>query len=144
MVLAGVAALTGVVLVAWLVRDASERRALHAEMEQLRTDVALLRVESHACQSEVAWEEADFQAYHGQVDSLRQEVRDLESRDPRGVPAEHYDDYLEVFARYNRSIPDWRERAEALQSMWEACRDVTERHNELADSLRRRVAALAG
>jgi hypothetical protein len=63
--------------------------------------------------------------------------------DPRGVPADSYEAYLETFDAYNDAVPGWSERADTLQAQWRRCRDVTEVHNQLADSLRQLMAARA-
>lgn len=123
-------------------RVALERRGLRQELAGLREDVLRLRVASSECLAEIGMEEAAFREYHDRVDSLRDEILEFEALDDRGVPAEQYEEYLEVFERYNRSVPAWRARADSLQARWEACRDLVERHNTLADSLRGRVEAL--
>jgi hypothetical protein len=128
-------------LLVWAGRGILERRALYQEMERLRSDVLSLRAEVGLCQAELDTARLEFQAYNERVDSLRTEVREMEDLDVRGVPAPRYDDYLDAFDGYNRSIPGWQERADGLESRWEECRDLVQNHNVLADSLRRRVGA---
>lgn len=113
-----------------------ERRAQAAELERLRDGLGRLRAASEECQIAVQREERAFEEYRAEVDSLRQEIRDFESLDDRGVPAEQYEEYLEAFDDYNESVPLWEERADSLRARSEACRALVERHNTLADSLR--------
>jgi hypothetical protein len=75
------------------------------------------------------------------IDSLRDEVRDFEALDERGVPEERYDEYLERFEAYNDSVISWEARAETLRANEAACRELVEAHNALSDSLRRRMEA---
>jgi hypothetical protein len=57
------------------------------------------------------------------------------------VAAEGYDDYLATFDRYNATVAEWDEQAEDLREREGACRELVERHNLLADSLRRVLEA---
>jgi len=134
--------LAGAALTAWMVRSALERRAVRAEVDAIRGELLMLRVSSADCQTALAEEELLFRHFAAEVDSLRDAVRRYEALDVRGVPGEQYQTYLELFDRYNRSVPEWRRQAEALQMNWEACHGVAQAHNVLADSLRRRVEAL--
>ena len=83
-----------------------------------------------------------FHEYDQEVDSLRGEVRELETLDRRGVPRERYDEYLETFERYNRSVPSWEARADSLRAHWAACRSLVQEHNLMTDSVQRAVQAL--
>lgn len=135
--LAGALGLTG-----WGVRAAMEGRALQEDLDAFRTDLAIHRAEANACQVALAEEEAAFHEYDERVDSLRGEVRGFEALDDRGVPGQRYGEYLEAYDEYNASVPDWQERADSLQALWEACQEAVHRHNALADSLRRWLEAL--
>jgi hypothetical protein len=97
------------------------------ELRDLREAVA-------ACHAEVEAEQARFQAHQDRVDSLHAVVRGHES-DDRTVPAAEFDDYLEAFDAYNEAVRHWHDRAAALQTAWEECRALAERHNERVDSL---------
>jgi hypothetical protein len=72
---------------------------------------------------------------------LREAVRGFESEAAGGVPARSYEQYLETFESYNSAVPVWEERADSLRARWASCRDLTERHNALIDSLRTVVAS---
>lgn len=95
-----------------------------------------LRAAADSCQASIEGDAARFQAFDAHVDSLRERVRELEGRDRRGVPADSYAMYLEVFDEYNDSVDGWSNRADTVQTRWERCRMLTEAHNLLADSLR--------
>ena len=103
----------------------------------VRDELALLRTAVDSCQTALPAEASAFEAYGQRADSLRARVRALEAIDPRGVPADSYRVYLDAFERYNRSVDGWEPRADSLRARWARCRDLTERHNLLADSLRR-------
>jgi hypothetical protein len=105
----------------------AEGQPAYPALESLRAAVA-------ECTEGLAEEEARFRAHGRAVDSLRAAVFAHESAD-RTVPAEEFDAYLEVFGAYNESVAEWHERAAALESSWEACRALAERHNALVDSL---------
>lgn len=124
-----VALVVGVVLIRSGDRNAPDpdRPPAFSRVEELRAAV------SH-CTEDLAGEQARFDAHDRAVDSLRAAVHAYES-DERTVPAAEFDAYLEVFDAYNESVRDWHERAEALQSSWQECRALAERHNELVDSL---------
>jgi len=134
--------IAGAAFTAWGVRSALEQRALRAEIDAIRGELLMLRVSSADCQAALAEEELLFRHFAAEVDSLRDAVGLYEALDVRGVPGEQYESYLELFDRYNRSVPEWRRQAEALQVNWASCQRVTQSHNVLADSLRRRVEAL--
>lgn len=122
---------------------ARERSAERQEVERLRTELAALRAASNECVAVVAEAQGEFEAYNERVDSLREEVRDYEALDARGVPGEEYADYLETFEAYNLSVPGWREQADSLSARREACEALVMRHNALADTIRRLAAARA-
>jgi hypothetical protein len=128
-----------VVLAAQGVRTLIEQRAAVRDLERMRADVLALRARVESCQVAVERELEAFEQYRSSVDSLRQEVQDFEGLDARGVPVGQYEAYLETFREYNRSVPGWRSRADSLEAHSRECRELTVRHNELADSLRGRV-----
>lgn len=135
-----VAAVAIVVLAVVGARGLADRRARVAELEQLRERLADLRAAAEECQVTVRREEQAFANYRAQVDSLRQEVRDFEAMDDRGVPAARYEEYLDAFDDYNEAVPVWEERADTLRARSRACRALAERHNAMADSLRAMVS----
>lgn len=122
----------------WVMRlgERAERR----EEEQLRDELRVARVAVDSCRLEVARGEMAFRDHHDRVDSLRERVRGYEALDQRGVPADSYAVYMEVFERYNRSVQAWTQRADTLEAEWEACREIVRAHNVLADSVRTRLA----
>lgn len=124
---------------AWL----ANQRTLEA-IESLRGDVMAARAGADRCASDLALAESVFRQKNAEVDSLRRAVDTAEEPLPgggRGVPAEGYDDYLETFDRYNAAVAEWDEQAEDLREREGACRELVERHNLLADSLRRVLEA---
>ena len=126
-------------LVAWrALGDGRERR----EIEDLRSELRLLRTASDSCQVALAQEEMLFRDHDRRVDSLRAAVSEYESLHPEGVPADTYPGYLETFEAYNRAVPAWTMQVDSLQAHWEACRERVDAHNALADSLRLRLEAL--
>jgi hypothetical protein len=106
----------------------------------VRDQLALLRTSVDSCQAALPAEASVFEAFGQRADSLRARVRALEAIDPRGVPADSYRVYLDALERYNRTVDGWEPRADSLRARWDRCRDLTERHNLLADSLRRLAA----
>jgi hypothetical protein len=139
-VLAAIA--VGAVLVAAVFSLAAklERGRTMDELTALRDRLAGLRVRVDSCQTELAREETLFRRFDLRVDSLRTVVRDFESMDAAGVPEERYAEYLEAFGRYNDAVPQWEERADTLRVHEAFCRSLAERHNALADTLRRGAA----
>ena len=112
-----------------------ERNAQRTRVQGLQEHLHALRADADSCRGALAWEEASFQEYDRSVDSLRREVRQIEGPDREGVPAEEYDDYLELFDRYNTSVRAWEARADSLGAHAEACRALVGTHNLAADSL---------
>ena len=120
---------------AWL----GNQRTLDA-IESIRGDVMAARAEADRCASDLALAESVFRQKNAEVDSLRRAVDAAEEPLPgggRGVAAEGYDDYLVTFDRYNAAVGEWEEQAEEIREREGACRELVERHNLLADSLRR-------
>jgi DNA repair ATPase RecN len=103
----------------------------------LRDTLRVLRTTVESCQDSLTWNTSRLQADRERLDSLRARVRALEAMDPRGVPADSYATYLEIFDRYNDSVDSWTAEADTLDRKWTRCRDLTETHNELTDSLHR-------
>ena len=134
----GLAVATGVFMaVGWGLdrrRDADELRALQDDLQTARWSI-------QTCQGDLASREAAFQEFNSRLNALREGVRELESLDGPGVPADQYDDYLALFDSYNDSVRVWEGRSESLRARETACRNLVERHNILVDSLRLRVEA---
>ena len=102
----------------------------------LRQEVAQLRAAADSCRSALEGEEAALLAANARLDSLRQVIEYYEGLDPRGVPADSYEVYLEIFNTYNSGVPPQEEAGDTLKLHWQACLEITERHNALADSAR--------
>jgi DNA repair ATPase RecN len=102
----------------------------------LRDSLHVVRAAVDTCRVALDQETYRLEAFDERLDSLRGRVRELERIDPRGVPADSYAVYLEAFQTYNDSVPGWEQRADSLREQWQHCRDLTERHNAVADSLR--------
>jgi hypothetical protein len=112
--------------------QASPRAQAEAFSEEVREG----RIQVDDCLDELERNEQYFRAQERLTEELRSQVGSFEAMDPRGVPAEVYADYMEVFERYNASLPAWELRAESLRQVSERCRELTEAHNVRADSLR--------
>lgn len=119
---------------AWL-----ENRAEVQAIERLRTHLAELRSGVGACRAALEREHSAFERYRASVESLLEAVREYETLDERGVPADRYEDYIDTFDRYNESLAGWQARADSLAVHDDACRGLTVRHNETADSLRQHL-----
>jgi hypothetical protein len=103
----------------------------------MRDSVQALRAESDSCRQLLDAGQAELHEYNERLDSLRGRVRELESHDPRGVPADSYAIYMGIFGQYNDSAAAWDGRVDALQDELQRCRSITESHNEAALTLRR-------
>jgi hypothetical protein len=121
------------------VRSIADRRRTAREILDLRDDIYAARVAADSCRNAVAYAEMSFRRFGDAVDSARGQVRGFEALDERGVPKERYDEYLEVFEAYNDSVALWDDRVAELRADEAACRDIIDRHNRLADSLRKRL-----
>lgn len=144
-VMAGVL-LTAVVVVAGAgalverLEEASPEGQARARAEALRDRIREVRPRMRACVDGLERAEEEFRSQERRTNDLRARVESLEELDAEGVPAERYEEYLEVFEGYNESLPEWERRADAVQELSARCRALGEEHNRLADSLRRIVA----
>ena len=121
-------------------REIAERQRVFDQINALREELYESRRTAESCQRTLAAREGAFRRLDRNVDSLRREVRAFEDLDERGVPQERYEEYLEVFDGYNESVGTWEAAAEALRAVEDECRSAIERHNQLRDSLERRLA----
>ena len=103
-------------------------------MQALRHQVSELRAAADSCRSALEDEEARLRDSDARFDSLKSQIEYYEGLVPRGVPADSYDVYIEIFNDYNEGIPEREAAGERLEVNWEACRAITERHNQIADS----------
>jgi hypothetical protein len=106
----------------------------------LRDSLGVLRAAADSCTVQLVEQQAGLLDYSARLDSVRGRVRELESRDPRGVPVDSYQVYMGLFDAYNDSAAGWSDRVDTLHAVRDRCRDVTEAHNAVADSLRRLLA----
>jgi hypothetical protein len=125
----------------WTLVDRSRTRE---EILNLRDRVARARISADSCTNVLAYDQMLFQRFDQVVDSLRGEVRVLEELDPRGIPEERYDEYMERFRGYNDSVAAWERRADRLRVSDAACRTLIETHNALSDSVRGVLEAMEG
>jgi hypothetical protein len=116
-----------------------EQNRFNREMELLRDALRQARFSVDSCKLSLAQEEYHFLLFDEFVDSLHSQLRALEDPSQGGVPQARYPEYLEVFDRYNDSVAVWEARAGALQATEGSCRDLVMGHNELSDSLSRRI-----
>lgn len=107
------------------------------EFAVLRDSLQVLREAVDSCHIVLKQDQARLHQYSAFLDSTRARIRELEARDPRGVPADSYTVYMHVFEQYGDSAAAWADRVDGLQADYERCRAVTEAHNARADSLRR-------
>ncbi len=103
-------------------------------LRALRDEMAVLRTAADSCRLALEAEEAALRASDARLDSLRSRIEFFESLDPRGVPADSYDLYIRAFNQYNAEIPGRAAAGETLGAHFDSCREITERHNFVADS----------
>ena len=107
----------------------------NAQLIALLAEADSLRDEAERCTAELADREARFRVFDQRVDSLRVAVRAQEEPGPRArVAAENYEEYLELFDRYNEAVPVWHAQADSLRAGWNACRLAAETHNTVLES----------
>jgi hypothetical protein len=136
-VLVGAAVLLAAIGIVSLARVLRQPGAI-AEM---RASVQELRAAADSCHALLGTGQEELLAYNAQLDSMRGRVREMEALHPRGVPADSYGIYMDVFRQYNDSVAEWGGRVDLLRAERERCVDVTGRHNAALDSLRRLLAA---
>lgn len=102
----------------------------------LRDSIAVLRASADSCRRDVDSGAARMRAYGRTLDSMRARVRGMEALDPRGVPADSYDVYIDAFDAYNDSVGQWPAREDSVRALDARCREVALKHNDLTDSLR--------
>lgn len=104
------------------------------QLRALRAQLAELRAAADSCQAAVDDEEVELHTSDARFDSLRGAIDYYEGLDPRGVPADSYEAYLEVFNEYNEGIPEREAAGDTLRAHEQACHAIIERHNVIADS----------
>ena len=116
------------------------------EINRLRDGLYRARVASDRCRGSLTASESALQGLTSTIDSLRSRVDSFEALGDGRVPADRYDEYLDLFGSYNDSVASWEVRSERLRSAEAACRTVIEEHNALSDSIQAilRVEGIAG
>ncbi len=129
-----VLAVAAVVMIAgvWTVAG---RMSEHGRKDALLGRLREARAAIDSCRAALDVERDAFAMFDRRVDSLRGAAAAYE-RQPGKVAASEYPAYLGAVQDYNEAIPEWRRRADALQSHWAGCSDLTRGHNAIADSLR--------
>lgn len=112
-----------------------ERQQTVEEINRLRNELHRARVSSDRCRGSLQTSEASLRYLGLTIDSLRSLVDSFETLDGRGVPADQYPEYLEIFDSYNDSVASWEGRERRLRSAETACRSTIEEHNAITDSL---------
>jgi chromosome segregation ATPase len=112
-----------------------ERQRTADRINQLRDELYRARVASDRCRGSLQTSEASLRALRVTIDSLRGRVDEFEAMDRRGVPAERYDEYIEIFDQYNDSVGVWDGRESRLRQADASCRETIEEHNALSDTL---------
>ena len=120
-----------------------DQRRTTAEINELRDELYRARVASDRCRNALTGSESSLQVLTTTIDSLRSRVDSFEALGGGNVPAERYDEYLEIFDSYNDSVAVWEVRSERLLTSEASCRAVIEEHNMLSDSIQS-VLAEAG
>lgn len=121
-----------IILVSELLVPPSPREQLRSMSPRLQR----LRAAADSCRAAVTAEQSRILSSDARFDSLRDRITYFEGLDPRGVPADSYDAYIEAFDQYNRGVPRRAAAGDSLEVHWDACRDIIEAHNVLADSVR--------
>ena len=129
-------AISAIAFVAIVVIDLLTPIPPSERLRALRQEMTDLRMAADSCRQALTNEEARLIASDERLDSLKALVDYYEDLDPRGVPADSYDVYIEIFNTYNEGIPTRAAAGDSLQAHWAACRLLTEQHNTIADSAR--------
>ena len=112
------------------------------ELAPLRQARLLARQAADSCADVLADVEERFRLAELGIDSLKAAVDGFQTLEGGQVPGERYAEYRDALDAYNEAVPARNELADTLQSQDAACRALVTRHNELTDSLRRRLEDL--
>jgi chromosome segregation ATPase len=115
----------------------SQANSAAAVAEELRVELLEVRNQLQVCLATQDRVELRFQTLTRDTERLRAELDELESLDPRGVPAARYTEYMQRVETFNESVPEWERQAEELRTLSARCRELIEVHNVRADSLQR-------
>jgi len=130
---AGVVVAAGTVFAAW--SRILERQETLGEIQRLRDDLYRARVSADRCRSSLQTSEASLRGLSVAIDSMRIRVDSFEALDRRGVPADQYPEYIDLFDSYNDSVGVWEDRERRLRAAETSCRETIEAHNAISDSL---------
>lgn len=133
--------MVGAGLFVWSAVVTRDLRSERLNIERQRRNLGLLRTASHECVAEVEQAQGRLESQNTRVDSLRAVVREMESLDPRGVPSERYEAYLETLEAYNLSTDAWQARADTLAARRDRCETLVRYHNALQDTVEAMVRA---
>ncbi len=132
----GLLVVVGVIVATlWLDRREARDSPLR-QAEVVRDEVREARAEWELCLDSLEVVERRFRTRAQASEALQARIRRLEGMDPRGVPADSYEVYLETVDRFNAGVPEWERELEALRARESVCQSLLESRNELADSLR--------
>ena len=112
-----------------------ERQRTEDQINALREEIYRSRVASDRCRGSLQTSQAALLELGVAIDSLKRVVDGYETVPGRGVPAQNYDAYMDVFDEYNDSVGVWEGREDRLRTAETACRATIEGHNALTDSL---------
>ncbi len=135
-------AVSAVAFVAIIVSDLLVPPPPEERFRLLRQEMNELRATADSCREALEREEAELRAADARFDSLKSQIEYYEGLDPRGVPADSYEAYLDAFNAYNTGIPERAAAGDTLEAHYQACREIVQRHNEVADSARALAAEL--
>ena len=127
-------AISVVAFVAIVVIDLLTPIPPNERLRVLRQEMTDLRMAADSCRQALDGEEARLRASDERLDSLKSLIDYYEGLDQRGVPADSYEVYIEIFNTYNEDIPARAGAGDSLRAHWAACRALTEQHNTIADS----------
>lgn len=103
--------------------------------EGIRNELVDLRNEVDACLATRAQSEIRLQSLAQETEEMLARLDSLEALDPRGVPTEAYDTYLDQVQGYNAAVEEWELQAEDLSDLALECDSLVREHNSLAGSL---------
>ncbi len=134
-VLAGLLLISTAYILVAGTRGFAERQRITNQVSSLRDQLYRARVTSDRCRSSLNTSESSLQTLSVTIDSLRTRVDSFEALGNGQVPSAKYDEYLEIFDRYNDSVSVWGRRSERLLTAEASCRNSIEEHNTLSDSI---------
>lgn len=136
-ILAGAVVLTSLVTGAVSIVGQVVDNSIRAQAEELRDSVREARADLNGCLEGLDGKERRFRSHERATNFLRHRVDELEALDDRGVPRDRYDEYLDVFDRYNEAVPEWERLGDSLQVLSATCRSLAQEHNERVETLSR-------